>query len=126
MENHKFMNDHEDSMITKSFILASFNSYTGLFANAFYARSFGATAMLLITILIFKQIILNIKEAMEPHQVFPKKFREHKQNFVNHCRKYSDSYDEFKERAVHEEAEVQLLMQSMPPMNVGAYNEIII
>ena len=69
---------------------------------------------------------MNIKEAVEPHQEFPAKFRAHKQNFVNHCRKYSDSYDEFKESAVHEEAEVQLLMQSMPPMNVGAYNEIII
>lgn len=80
-ENHKFNFDHENSMIVKSYILAFVNCYLGLFAAAFYDQKYKGLTFLLATILIFKQLILNVKEFSEPYKKFPKKFAEHKKLF---------------------------------------------
>jgi len=97
-ENHKFNFDHENSVIIKSYILAFVNCYLGLLAAAFYDRKYKSLTFLLATILIFKQVILNIKEFAEPYIKFPKKFADHKKQFKSHCRKYPENYEALADR----------------------------
>ena len=73
-ENHKFKKDHEESMIQKNYTLGAFNSYLGMTAAAFYDKKFQNVCMLLLTVLMFKQFIMNLIDLVSPGRTFKKKF----------------------------------------------------
>ena len=62
-ENHGEDSDHENSMITKSFICSCFISFSGLLILAYYEQSFFLLNILMIFLIIFKQILLNLIES---------------------------------------------------------------
>jgi len=126
LENHKFMNDHEDSMISKTYCIAFVNCYLGLFAAAFFEQKFSVVTFTLATILIFKQVILNIRENRVNYKIYPKIFKHHESNFTIHCRNYPENYERFIDRRIHFVAEKQTLMGNQELLLVGAYNELCI
>ena len=62
-ENHGEDSDHENSMITKSFICSCFISFGGLMLLAYWEQSFYLLNLLMIFLIIFKQILLNLIES---------------------------------------------------------------
>ena len=52
-ENQKFKKDHEESLIKKSWTLAIFNGFQGLFQAAFYRRDYQTMCAILITLMLF-------------------------------------------------------------------------
>mmetsp|Transcript_99534 Transcript_99534/g.136783 ORF Transcript_99534/g.136783 Transcript_99534/m.136783 type:complete len:130 (+) Transcript_99534:220-609(+) len=66
VENHKYNEEHEQSLIVKAFVVGFVNSNLALFVASFIDRKFGAVVLGLSTILIFKQIILNLIECLTP------------------------------------------------------------
>lgn len=123
LENHKYTNDHENSLIEKNYFLAFINCYIGLFAAALWDRSYAGLSFSLSTILVFKQIIVNLIELVDPYCSKPKKFREQQKAFeLNNKEVYVNEND----RSIHEDCERQIEMSSTPEFNVGSYNELII
>jgi hypothetical protein len=74
-ENHKYKKDHEESMIRKNYTLGAFNSYLGMSAAAFYDKKFQNVCMLLLTVLMLKQFIMNLLDLINPGRKFGKKFK---------------------------------------------------
>ena len=75
LENHKWTNDHENSLVEKTYFLAFINCYIGLFAAALWDRSYSGLSFSVATILVFKQIIVNLIELIDPYCSKPKQFR---------------------------------------------------
>lgn len=65
-ENHKFKEDWENSLISKSFAFLFVNAYISLISKAFALRSFNDVAILLITLLAAKQVLLNVSDVLVP------------------------------------------------------------
>ena len=65
-ENHKYKEAWENSLISKTFAFLFVNAYISLFTKAFALRSFNDVAVLLITILAAKQILMNVIEVLTP------------------------------------------------------------
>ena len=59
-ENLKYKKDHVESLIKKNFTLGFFNSYLGMSCAAFYDRKMVSLCALLISVLMLKQIIMNL------------------------------------------------------------------
>jgi hypothetical protein len=76
-ENLQYETQYERSLATKTYILACVNSYLGLLGTIFIDKSFYNLTLLLGTILMFKQVILNLREWLEPLKAFKKKFEAH-------------------------------------------------
>jgi len=72
-ENHKYAKDFEESMIRKNYTLGAFNSYLGMSAASFFFKKFSTVCMLLLTVLMFKQIIMNLLDTINPRRAFDKK-----------------------------------------------------
>ncbi len=92
-ENHGEDSTYENSMITKSLIVSSMISFSGLFLLAYWERSMVHMNMLMIFLIVFKQILLNAIEACQPNRYYPKRFAEHARKFKPHCRKYPEDYE---------------------------------
>jgi hypothetical protein len=65
-ENHKYKEAWENSLISKTFAFLFVNAYISLFTKGFAIRSFNEVAVLLITILAVKQIVVNFIEVVTP------------------------------------------------------------
>jgi len=124
-ENHKYKKDHEESMIRKNYTLGAFNSYLGMAAAAFYDRKFENVCMLLLTVLMLKQFIMNLIDLIKPGRSFGRKFR----NFEDRINKFfednPEDYQDEQIKRMHKEAERHTLLNNMPPMMVPVYNEIM-
>ena len=81
------------------------NSYLGLLGCIFIDKSMQNLTLLLGTILMFKQVILNLQEYYEPFKKNSKRFLAHKLNFASHCRRYPETYKEIETRDTHFTAE---------------------
>ena len=76
-ENHGEDSVFENSMITKSFIMSCFISFSGLLLLAYWQTSFFLVNLLMIFLIFFKQILLNVIEACGPNRKYPKIFAKH-------------------------------------------------
>ena len=112
-------------MIRKNYTLGAFNSYLGMSAAAFYDRKFENVCMLLLTVLMLKQFIMNLIDLIKPGRSFGRKFR----NFEDRINKFfednPEDYQDEQIRRMHKEAERHTLLNNMPPMMVPVYNEIM-
>lgn len=61
-ENHRYETTHEDSLINKMYQFQFINSYISNYIIAYWVRDFGQLATNLITILVFKQVGVNLAE----------------------------------------------------------------
>ena len=127
-ENLPFMSEHEDSLVVKTYVLGFVNSYLGMLAACFFFRSLAAVCTLLSIVLAMKQFVMNALKIWEPKRKgrIEDKFKEQKLRMDDHFPKYPDEYKTNADRKEHEDAERQLLMGPMPPLLVGAYNELVI
>lgn len=64
-ENHRYKQSYENSMINKTYMFQFINNYLGNFFAIFYAQNFASLSVNLMTIMIGKQIILNVVEYWE-------------------------------------------------------------
>jgi len=62
----KYKKDHEESLIKKGYTLGFFNSYLGMSWAAFVDRKLMNVAGLLISVLMLKQIIMNLIDLCQP------------------------------------------------------------
>jgi threonine/homoserine/homoserine lactone efflux protein len=65
-ENHRYQEDWENSLITKSFSFQFVNAYISLFTIAFVDQSFNELAQSLAIILAAKQIGMNLLDVFLP------------------------------------------------------------
>lgn len=61
-ENHRYQQTYEDSLIGKMYMFQFINSYISNYIIAYWVRDFGALVTNLVTILVFKQVGMNIAE----------------------------------------------------------------
>ena len=115
-------------MVVKTYVLAFVNSYLGMLAACFFFRSLSAVCILLSIVLAMKQFVMNAIKIWEPKKkgAIEDRFKAHKSAIQLHFTRYPTEYESNDRRKEHEEAERQLLMGPMPPMLVGAYNELVI
>ena len=127
-ENLKYMKEHEESMVIKTYVLGFVNSYLGMLAACFFFRKLSAVCILLSIVLAMKQFVMNAIKIWEPKKkgAIEHKFKEHEPAIRRHFNLYDTEYSSNEERKEHEQAERQLLMGPMPPMLVGQYNELVI
>ena len=131
-ENRKYKKEHEESLIQKSFTLGFFNSYVGMFSAAFYDMKLSGVNLLLLTVLVLKQLILNLIDLCQPKCKQPKRYNAHKQQIMSHYETYPEEYDtadgidSVQKKFEHYEAEKQTLMANMPPHLVPQYNVVVI
>jgi len=97
-ENLKYKKDHEESLITKSFTLGFFNSYLGMGWAAFIDKLLVNVCGLLLSVLMLKQIIMNLITYCTP-AVKPKVFKAHKQQILQHFSKFAADYSSDKREA---------------------------
>ena len=76
-ENLKYKNDHIKSLIQKNYALGFFNSYLGMSVAAFVHQKLVSVCGLLISVLMLKQIILNLIAYCQPKCSMPKIFLAH-------------------------------------------------
>lgn len=65
-ENHKFLQDWEDSLASKNFAFAFVNSNIALFSVAFYEQNFNSLCYNLAIILAVKQIAMSLIDLIIP------------------------------------------------------------
>ena len=88
---------------------------------AFVDKMFVNICALLLSVLMLKQIIMNLYDLFNPKCKKPKMFRDHKMTMLNHYEKYAEDYgkhseaDSIHDKQEHYEAEKQTLMADMPP-----------
>jgi len=83
-ENHKYMQDHEEGMIQKNYVLGFVNSYFGMSFAAFVDQKLIGVAMLLALVLALKQFVMNFRKWRAPRKSFPPKFAKHWQQMIEH------------------------------------------
>jgi phosphate/sulfate permease len=62
-ENHNQASEKEDSLITISFWMSCFVSFSGLFLYCYWQQDLALVNLLMIFLILFKQILLNLVEA---------------------------------------------------------------
>ena len=65
-ENLKYKKDHQESLIQKGYALGFFNSYLGMGWAAFVDRKLMNVCGLLLSVMMLKQIIMNLIDYCEP------------------------------------------------------------
>ena len=80
-ENKKYKKEHEESLINKNFTLGFFNSYLGMSWAAFIDRKLINVCLLLLSIMMLKQLIMNTKDYCSPIKEWRKKFAAHLRQF---------------------------------------------
>jgi hypothetical protein len=80
-ENYEYESDHENALIKYSFALGFINCYLGLFAATFEGK-YARVVFILATILVFKQLILNIIANFTPICSKTPKFRKLEKTFT--------------------------------------------
>ena len=115
-------------MIQKSYTLGFFNSYLGMAWAAFIDKLLVNVCGLLLSVLMLKQIIMNLIDLFEPQCKEPKRYKKHKLQIQNHYTRFPDDYstqaDNIQDKLEHYEAERQTLMADMAPHLVPQYNEL--
>lgn len=94
-------------------------------AAAFFDNKLENVCMLLLTVLMLKQFIMNLIDLIKPGRTFKKKFEAFDRRIITHQEKFTHEYETLEERVIHKEAERHTLMDNMPPMMVPVYNEIM-
>lgn len=129
-ENKLYMKDHEESMIHKSYTLGFFNSYLGMGWAAFVDQMLVNVCGLLLSVLMLKQLIMNLIDLCSPARKHPKKKLAFKRRIMAHQSK-EDYLGEYRtehlqlDKEEHMNAEEQVeLMGKQPPMLVAQYNEL--
>ena len=129
-ENLKYNSDHENSLIRNSYTLGFWNSYLGMSWAAFVDQLLAGVCGLLLSVLMLKQIIMNLIDLYQPKCKQPKRFNAHKMQILDHYAKYPGDYgsgenaDSIWDKQEHYEAEKQTLMGNMAPFLVPKYNEL--
>lgn len=116
-------------MIQKSYTLGFFNSYLGMGWAAFIDKMLVNVCGLLISVLMLKQIIMNLIDWLQPKCKQPKKLRAFKRRIMVHQanEKYKEDYRAHRlelDKEEHFNAELQTTMGKQPPMLVAQYNEL--
>ena len=92
-ENKKYKQEHEESLIQKSYTLGFFNSYLGMAWASFVDQLFANVCGLLLSVLMLKQLILNLIDMCKPKCKEPKRYKAHKLQMLDHFVKYSQDYE---------------------------------
>lgn len=61
-ENHRYVSSYENSMINKVYMFQFVNNYIGNFFVIAYNQNFSQLTVNVFTIMVFKQIVLNVME----------------------------------------------------------------
>lgn len=61
-ENHRYVSGYENSMINKVYMFQFVNNYIGNFFVIAYNQNFAQLSVNVFTIMVFKQIVLNVME----------------------------------------------------------------
>lgn len=61
-ENHRYVSGFENSTINKIYMFQFVNNYIGNFFQIIYNQSFAALSVNVLTIMVVKQIVLNVME----------------------------------------------------------------
>lgn len=91
---------------------------------SFYDKKFAVVAMLLTTVLLFKNIIMNLLDLVQPRKDFDKKVAGFNARFNKFYSEINSSLTD-EEKRLHKYAEQHTLLAAMPPLLVPVYNEIM-
>lgn len=75
LENKKYKQQHEEASIRKGYTLGFFNSYLGMSWAAFVDKALMNVCGLLLSVLMLKQIIMNLIDLCKPRCSKPQLFR---------------------------------------------------
>ncbi|XDV27249.1 hypothetical protein PO909_030811 [Leuciscus waleckii] len=67
MENYRLQSTYDNNLILKTVLFQFINSYLSLFYIGFYLKDMERLKEMLATLLIFRQILQNIKEVLQPY-----------------------------------------------------------
>nr|XP_055058208.1 anoctamin-8 isoform X1 [Misgurnus anguillicaudatus] len=67
MENYRLQSTYDNNLILKTVFFQFINSYLSLFYIGFYLKDMERLKEMLATLLIFRQILQNIKEVLQPY-----------------------------------------------------------
>ena len=61
-ENHRYVSSYENSLINKTYMFQFVNTYIGNFVAIIYNQNFVSLTLNLFTVMVFKQLVVNVIE----------------------------------------------------------------
>ena len=127
-ENHRYVSGFENSTVNKIYMFQFVNNYIGNFFQIIYNQSFAALSVNVITIMVVKQILLNVMEYLQDKIEVNDRLKKVDNNFKEQIAMAELAGDEIEKKDLekHCEIEKQLQMKPTAASLVPHYNEAFI
>ena len=86
-ENHRYISGYENSMINKTYMFQFVNVYIGNYVAIFYNQNFKTLTLNLFTVMVFKQLLINLIEYFSEKYKIGKKIRKVEELFATRIAK---------------------------------------
>ena len=90
-ENHRFEQEHENSLIMKLYVFEFVNSYFGLMYYSFFKNQFFNVTLNLISIQAFKQVAMNVIEFFQGKFFTQKKINKATKRYEENTKRIEES-----------------------------------